>query len=197
MNQITLASACHAWQGGRDIGSSPIRGGARVLTATKHYFSAPFIETFERSAREDPTTMECAQVLLDALDESDHHDATGWGMVAGKSTSWVGRGIQTGPQDDQIEESLDTGLLRMPLWGVSLSRPTAESYGRRFIFELDGPFPAIPAWLESGIKEEEQELIVGGAYEVLNISRTKPDETRVSLRFDHLIPTQNPQTPSE
>jgi hypothetical protein len=65
------------------------------------------------------------------------------------------------PQDDQVAERLATGTIEMPLWGVSLSRTIADSYGTRFRFELAGPFPAIAAWTYSGVKAEELELITG------------------------------------
>jgi hypothetical protein len=55
----------------------------------------------------------------------------------------------------------------MPLWGVSLDKATALRYGganMRFLFELEGPFHGLAAWRESGMKEEEREIITGGRY---------------------------------
>jgi hypothetical protein len=57
----------------------------------------------------------------------------------------------------------------MPLWGVSLDPTVARGFGTRFILEIVGPFPALPAWVASGVKAAEQELITGGEYRVLSV----------------------------
>ena len=167
----TLAQACDAWQGGRDTGSSPIRAAARVLTATPHYFKADFIDKFESDARANPEVLDYARTLLTALASSARLDASGWAAklrIPSDPSAWVGRGIKSAPQDDQIIATLKTKQLSMPLWGASLDKEVAECYGTRFIFELHGPFPAIPAWTHSGIKHEELELILGGRYKIIN-----------------------------
>ena len=37
-----------------------------------------------------------------------------------------------------------------------------------FIFEIAGAFPAVAAWVHSGVLPEEQELICGGEYTVVD-----------------------------
>lgn len=87
-------------------------------------------------------------------------------------------------KDDQIEAVLDSGSIRMPLWGLSLDRAVTEQYGGRFLFEVVGAFPVVPAWLESGVVPEEAELITGGEYEVHGVER-RNGLTVASLRWDH------------
>ncbi|WP_448638650.1 hypothetical protein [Geodermatophilus sp. URMC 63] len=70
----------------------------------------------------------------------------------------------------------------MPLWGVSLSPGVADSFGTRFLFELVGPFPAVPAWMASGVKTEEQELVTGGRYQVLS-QEQRGETTHARLRW--------------
>lgn len=162
-----LADACALWQGGRDVGSSLVRGAARALTAIDRYFRADFIARQERAARAKPDALRGAVALLRGVNAAERRDANGWYEVAGLSgPGFIGRGIDSKPQDDQIVKQLEYGRLTMPLWGVSLSREVAEGFGTRFLFEIVGSFPAVPAWLASGIKDDEQELITGGKYRV-------------------------------
>jgi hypothetical protein len=49
-----LTEACTLWQGGRDVGSSPVRGAARVLSGVRHYFHADFITAYNQQARTTP-----------------------------------------------------------------------------------------------------------------------------------------------
>lgn len=164
-----LVDACTAWQGGRDGGSSPIRAAARVLTQTKHYFESDFIAEYERDASASQTTMTHARTLLDALAVAPVRDAAGWGRSTGTDSAWVGRGIKTAPQDAEITTALRSGSISMPLWGLSLDREVALSFGNAFLFELIGPFPAIAAWTASLIKDDERELIAGGRYSVIGM----------------------------
>ncbi|MGM7698475.1 hypothetical protein [Microbacterium sp. A84] len=178
-----LREACVAWQDGRDGGSSPLRAAARVLTGTPHYFEADFISHYERVAAADPLTMSRARFLLSALAAFPRMTAAGWSESTGFGSSWAGRGIKSGNQDGQISAALETGSLTMPLWGLSLDRDVALSFGRKFLFELIGPFPAFPAWIASGIKSEERELIAGGRYDVERIAEDPSGTTIVQLRF--------------
>lgn len=178
-----LRDACAAWQGGRDGGSSPIRAAARVLTGTAHYFTADFITDYERAAAQHPVTMARARVLLEALGCAARHDASTWAQSGGVSSTWVGRGIASGVQDPQIVQTLDTGRIQMPLWGLSLDQDVALSFGSRFLFEVIGIFPAVPAWLSSGIKADERELITGGTYAVEALHEDDSGTTHVRLRF--------------
>jgi hypothetical protein len=47
---------------------------------------------------------------------------------------------------------------------------------------IDGEFPAVPAWVHSGEKPEEQELITGGEYQVASVSQDG-DTTVVRLAY--------------
>ena len=181
-----LRDACAAWQDGRDGGSSPVRAAARVLTGTKHYFEASFIDRYEREASANALTMARARSLLDGLATSVTRDGAGWAAQTGFGSGWVGRGIASAPQDAEIDASLDTGFITMPLWGLSLDRDVALSYGSRFLFEIEGPFPAIPAWEASGLKADERELIAGGRYAVSGVTRA-PEGAVVTLRFLELV----------
>ena len=187
-DRVQLGDACAAWQGGRGGGSSPIRAAARNLTGVQHYFQADFIARYEEEARGDPATTRRAAVLLGALERSPLLDAAGWGHAVGVQSNWVGRGIVSGPQDAQILAALQTGWITMPLWGASLDRTVAEGYGSRFLFQLEGPFRAVPAWVFSGIKPEEQELVCGGRYVVAGMEEISADRTRVRLHFDSTTP---------
>jgi hypothetical protein len=76
----------------------------------------------------------------------------------------------------------------MPLWGLSLSRAITDQYGGRFLLQVVGPFPAVPAWLASGVKDEEQELISGGRCRVVQVTPGQT-VTHVSLEWvEHLVP---------
>ncbi len=81
---------------------------------------------------------------------------------------YAGRGLESkGPElDDQIVRSLETGEVKMPLWGVSLDPEVAASYGNRFSLRIEGPFHGAAAWTHSGMKAAEREIITGGHYEV-------------------------------
>jgi hypothetical protein len=77
---------------------------------------------------------------------------------------------------------LRTGRIEMPLWGVSLSREVADGFGTRFLFELMGPFPAVPAWVASKVKRHEEELVAGGRYRVLSHEQ-RGETTHVRLQW--------------
>ena len=188
VERADLADACAAWQGGRGGGSSPIRAAARNLTGVKHYFASDFITRYEDQARGDIVTTRRAAVLLDELERCQLRDAAEWGRVLGVDSEWVGRGIVSGPQDDQILAALQTGTISMPLWGASLDRRVAEMYGSRFVFVLEGPFAAVPAWVHSRIKPEEQELICSGRYSVVGLADVAEDRTLVRLAFESTVP---------
>ncbi|MDQ3053634.1 MAG: hypothetical protein M3R66_07350 [Actinomycetota bacterium] len=167
----TLAKACELWQTGQVLGSSLLRGAARVITGVPHYFSADFITGYEDEARKNADALRYGQSLLDAIAACEPRDADAWGIAVGlPSGGFAGRGLKpNGSNDAQILSNLSTGEIFMPLWGVSLDRDVAGSFGAGFLFEIVGPFPAIAAWIHSGIKAEEQELIAGGRYRVESI----------------------------
>ena len=181
-----LRDACAAWQDGRDGGSSPIRAAARVLTGTPHYFQADFITKYELEAAASEATMSRAAALLDALESAPHHDPAGWAAATGFESTWVGRGLKSGDQDAQIVAALGTGSITMPLWGLSLDRDVALSFGDAFLFELTGPFPAIAAWQASSIKDNERELIAGGRYAVTAVNESATGLV-VKLQFVELV----------
>jgi hypothetical protein len=56
----------------------------------------------------------------------------------------------------------------MPLWGVSLDRAVADSFGARFLFVLDGRFHGVAAW-RHGEQSEQLEIITGGRYRVSDL----------------------------
>lgn len=181
-----LRDACIAWQGGRDGGSSPIRAAARVLTQTKHYFEADFITRYEAEAAADEQTMARARVLLDELATRPSLTVAQLSERTGVKTLWVGRGIRSASQDAQIERALASGTISMPLWGLSMDRDVALSFGDRFLFELVGAFPAIAAWQESDFKHDERELITGGRYDVTSLSFSSDGNTVAQLRYVEL-----------
>ncbi len=47
---------------------------------------------------------------------------------------------------------------------------------------LVGPFPAVPAWVASGVMGEEQELVTGGRYRILG-QEQRGETTHVRLRW--------------
>ncbi len=181
---VVLAEACTLWQGGRDVGSSPVRAAARVLSGVDHYFRADFIIDYDRQARTTPDALGAGIALLRAVNAASHLDADGWNARAGlPPRGFAGRSIASKPAEDpQIEKQLRTRQIEMPLWGVSLSPAVAADFGTRFLFELDGGFPAVPAWVHSGIKAEEQELVTGGRYRVLS-QEERDGTTHVRLRW--------------
>ncbi|WP_100500816.1 hypothetical protein [Geodermatophilus chilensis] len=179
-----LAGACALWQGGQNVGSSPIRAAARVLTGVHHYFRAEFITGYETAARSQRETLDAGIALLRAVNAAPHLEADGWNTWTGlPPRAFAGRGIGAKPDEDpQIERHLRTRQIEMPLWGVSLSREVADGFGTRFLFELVGPFPAVPARALSGTKAEEQELVTGGRYKVLSQEQCG-ETTHVRLRW--------------
>jgi hypothetical protein len=184
-----LSAACLAWQGGRDVGSTPIRAGARVLTGVPHYFDAPFIREHDAQAQRNPEILRDARALLRALADTEPLDADGWARaVQLPTTGFAGRGIKEKPAEDpQITGALASGTLTMPLWGATLDEQIARSYGTRFTFVIEGPFPAIPAWRLTHWKPEEQELICGGRYAVVDVDGPADTQT-VRLRYDGPVP---------
>src|SRR6478609_5911480 len=121
-NNEPLAGACRDWQGGRDLGSTPLRAAARVLTGRRHYFEAPFISEQEEKARSNPPALKAAAVLLEAVNHAPHRTAAEWNQELGLPVGpFAGRGLEPKPEfDGQIEYALTTGRVEMPLWGVSL-----------------------------------------------------------------------------
>lgn len=187
-NLSALAEACESWQGGRDTGSSLLRGAARNITGLPHYFDASFITDHETAAAANPAATRRATVLLAALAIAPHRSADEWCAEGTLPASgFAGRGLGAKPiEDEQIAATLRTGKITMPLWGVSLSPGIANEFGAgnlRWIFQIIGPFPAIPAWTHSGIKADEQELICGGRYRVHNMTE-EGTCTRVALTYE-------------
>ena len=169
MSTPTLHEACHCWQGGRDIGSSALRGAARVLTGIDHYFNAGFIEEHEAKARADDELLDLGRVLLDAVASSPARSAEEYARLYGYCGEIsASRGKSKGDEDDQIDQRIRAAgaTLAMPLWGFSLDPVVAKEYGTRFLFRLEGAFTGIAAWAESGEKPEEAEIIGGGIYAV-------------------------------
>jgi len=115
-----LRDACEVWQSGRDGGSTPIRAAARLPTRTEHYFRADFIIDAEQKARGDERTLARAGALLDELANRPIEGAARWAAALSVDSEWVGQGIRGGPQDDQILSALESGVLEMPLWGMSV-----------------------------------------------------------------------------
>lgn len=160
-----------------------------MLTGIRHYFDADFITAHENAAREDPVALRDADAILQALASSPVLTASQWSARMGlPDDDFAGRGLRSAPQDEDIERRLSTGWIDMPLWGLSLNRAVTEQYGGRFLLQVVGPFPAVPAWLASGVKAEEQELISGGRYRVVKVT---PGETvtHVNLEWvEQLVP---------
>jgi hypothetical protein len=105
------------------------------------------------------------------VNDAERRDADGWCAATGlPAGGFAGRGLAEKPDEDpQILRTLGHREITMPLWGVSLSRTVADGFGTRFLFEIAGAFPAVPAWVASGIKDDEQELVTGGRYRVLSM----------------------------
>jgi hypothetical protein len=179
-----LREACSLWQGGRDVGSSPIRGTARALTGVGHYFQAPFITEYEQEARRSREVLGAGVTLLRGVNAAPQLDADGWNAAVDlPARGFAGRGIKAKPDEDpQIEKQLATGRIEMPLWGVSLSRMVADNFGTRFLFELVGEFPAVAAWVASDTRDDEEELITGGRYHVVS-QEQHGETTHVRLRW--------------
>lgn len=123
-----------------------------------------------------------AAVLLRAVRESNALTAAEWrkrcSLPAG---DFAGRGLESKPQDEQIEAVLSSREIIMPLWGVSLDREVAHSFGTRFLFVLDGPFHGIAAWTHSGDEPNQLEIITGGRYRV-DVLRRDGETTTATLR---------------
>lgn len=184
----TMAAACAFWQAGRDGGSSLVRGAARVLTGVPHYFSAPYIQAYEATARRDSVALAHAVTLMSGLEATQHQSATQWAIESAvPDQQFAGRGLSANPgNDDRIERRLDGGIINMPLWGVTLDREVTLKFGSRFLLEIVDPFPAVAAWVHSGIKAAEQELIAGGAYEVVSVDRSE-GQTHARLRWTSAV----------
>lgn len=188
--ELTLKQACTLWQSGRDTGSSAIRAGARELTGLPHYFQATYLNDHLKKALSSSEVMDAARTLMNAVAESDPERATAseW-REAHQLTpgTFAGRGIEkkdAEKEDEQIRAKLETGKFSMPLWGVSLDEKTAREFGNGnlgFVFQIEGPFRGVAAWDQSGIKENEYEIITGGHYAVLNVSE-ESNATVVTLR---------------
>ncbi|MGI3781922.1 MAG: hypothetical protein ACRYG2_14230 [Janthinobacterium lividum] len=182
-----LGAACAFWQAGRDGGSTLLRGAARVITGVPHYFCAPFIHEKEEEARHTPIALFHGAVLLNELERAPSRTASEWAVETKVADhAFAGRGLKSAEQDDKIEERLDTGRIDMPLWGLSLDRTVTQTYGERFLLEVVGPFPAIPAWLVSHVKEDEQELVTGGRYAVESVERSE-GTTLARLRWESSV----------
>ena len=193
-----LAQACRTWQSDRDGGSTPLRGAARVLTKVPHYFSADFISDQETKAVHNLQARRSAELLLAAVNESPLRTADEWNAdVKLNPRGFAGRGLAPkAPYDDQILVALGTGRLAMPLLGVSLNRFAAWWFGTvgkhsrpRFMFEIVGAFRALPAWVVSGEKADEEELICGGEYGVLDIHDEQNSYgTTTTVKLSYLQP---------
>lgn len=184
-----LVQACRLWQSGRADGSSLLRAAARVLVGTQHYFSTSFITEYERRARADPKVLRHAALLLQSVNGSEPRTADEWAEQVGLNPGgFAGRGLDLNSSADvQIRKALTRGRsITMPLWGVSLSRDVACSYGGdtapRYMLQIEGEFRAVTAWTYSGIKPQEQELICGGRYRVLSAEEVGPT---VNVRLEY------------
>lgn len=189
-----LAAACLRWQGGRDGGSTLLRAGARVLLDVRHYFNADYITSKESEAASNWKVLTESSGLLRAMNAAPALTADQWCERVGLPHSgFAGRGLQPKPdEDEQILAKLKRGSIRMPLWGVSLDPEIAQSFGGaapRWIFEIVGEFRAVPAWLHSGIKSAERELICGGDFNVLSMVDEGPT-TRVRLEYARRVGQQ-------
>lgn len=177
MSNDALAAACSAWQQHRDA-SSLIRAAARVIAGVPHYFQADFIAELEERARRDHAALVHASTLMTSLVKGSLRTVEEWraetGVGGGGQAS---RGIAAKPADSGIDAEIERAVtkpgatLNMPLWGFSLSEDVARGFGDRFLFRLQGRFSALPAWLHSGLKDAEQEMIGGGGYRVLGTRR--------------------------
>jgi len=182
-----LATACAAWQEHRDA-SSRIRAAARVITGVPHYFQADFITQLEQQARVDHTTLLHASTLMTTLAKTTPRTVEEWRTEAGvDGTGAASRGIGAKAADTGIDAEIERAVtkpgatLNMPLWGFSLSEDVARSFGERFLFRLQGRFSALPAWVHSGTKDGEQEMIGGGGYRVMG-TRREGDTLIVELK---------------
>ncbi len=137
-----------------DIGSSLIRGAARVLTGVPHYVQASYITAQEEAARNRPDALAAARAMLAGFARADRLDRRRMGPSCfARARPFRPPGV-CGPRRRRTTRSRrcsTQGSSRMPLWGLSLDRAVTEQYGGRFLFEVVGPFPALPAWLESGV----------------------------------------------
>ena len=182
-----LAEACAAWQQHRDA-SSRIRAAARVITGVPHYFQADFITELEGQARADHATLLHASTLMTTLAKATPRTVEEWRAETGTTGAGLAaRGIAAKPAESGIDAEIERAVTRpgatlnMPLWGFSLSEDVARGFGDRFLFRLQGKFSALPAWLYSGTKDGEQEMIGGGGYRVLG-ARQEGETLVVDLR---------------
>lgn len=172
MSADDLGEACRMWQGNRNAGSSLLRAAARRATGVPHYFTAPYIDGFDAEAAVRPDAQAAARTLLDSIGQRP------WMSIEELATEvgWAGaavaeRGIEskmTFDEDEQITRLVTApgALVSMPLWGFSMDRDVARCYGTHFVFRLTGPMVGIPAWVHSGIKADEAEVIASGVYAV-------------------------------
>jgi len=194
---MDLKEAVSVWQASQHD-SSRLRGAARVLTGIPHYFDADYIAGYEQEARVSRVTLDMAHTLMTGISASSPQTASDWHRQVGlPSPGFAGRGIQRkdkNREDGQIAAALRKGVIAMPLWGFSLDRAVADSYGQGpngpgFMFELDGPFHGIAAWIESGCNEHDREIISSGIYKVMWLE-ARDDIWHVGLREEwHLRPT--------
>jgi len=161
-----------------------------VLTGIPHYFDADFIRGVDGAARANGDTLDAAQLLLSTLAsapmETIEQIAARSGF-AGRAVAARGIAAKDAAVDSQIAEALQLGrTVAMPLWGFSLDDAVATSYGTKFRFELIGEFVGLAAWVHSGAKAEEAEIIGGGCYRVEEVG-TRGDTTVFSLRQTAII----------
>lgn len=98
---MPLGEACALWQGGRDVGSSLIRGAARVLTGVPHYVQASYITAQEEAARDRPDALAAAQALLAGVAAAESLDADVWARVASlPPTGFAGRELGSEAEKD-------------------------------------------------------------------------------------------------
>jgi hypothetical protein len=177
-----LVEVVRRWQSGQD-GSSLLRGAARVITGVPHYFSADFIEEYERRAAQDGRARSQARLLIEEITRAETRSDREWHLTQRlPGDAFAGRGIKSKPDhDNQILSSLAQGRLVMPLWGFSLREDVATGYGDRFLFRIEGPFHGIAAWLLTGDQQDQAEIIASGSYEVRPEDHGD-DKTIVALR---------------
>ena len=187
MSTDALAEACTAWQEHRDA-SSLIRAAARVISGVPHYFQADFITHLEQQARGDHGALVHASTLMTTLAKAAPRTVEEWRTQTGVDGSGcAARGIAAKPAASGIDAEIERAVTRpgatlnMPLWGFSLSEDVARTFGDRFLFRLQGRFSALPAWVHSGRKDGELEMIGGGGYRVLG-TRTEGDTLIVDLK---------------
>ena len=175
----TLADACAVWQSCRDGGSTPIRAAARVLSDVPHYFSAKYITDLDAKARRDLPSLTRALVILDAVASAQPRVIDEWRRLLGVDGSGcASRGIKAkSDADSQIEAlvSQPGAILKMPLWGFSLSENVARTYGDRFLFRLSGAFSAMPFAIS-------RTRVSSDAFATTSFTRPRASASRASKR---------------